>query len=409
MKLIVSSELKSRLNHAAANGSIIASDILFEIKKNLDVEKIIKGSANYFSTKRIRSNCDDFLKVTILFTACTKDVTNEHFPDKDNPQAPWFKENRADVEASTFVGYFKNLPEYNQKELMYFMSSICVDSKVTIKLYQGMNDFVEAYDGENYSPIAQSANSPLHGSCMRQSDLARNAADFYHNFAGAKIIVARDAASNILGRAVVWNNVIWNEDGKEETVTVLDRVYFTHDFVIQMIYSYARKSGIMLRRRSNDHSTPMDFIALNDIPAFDLKKGDAIDKVTLRARIPATKWHKQGAPYLDTFSELHIRDGVMELANKHITGLIASCRSTTGRANRQNYVCPKCGEIHSDGNHTICPTCRSILYEDTEFGSTLIGRVFNFKGKKYPSCLFRKGRPTPTMGLYLQIEKLYRC
>ena len=35
MRLNVSNELKSRLTHAAENGSVIAKDILSEVKKNV--------------------------------------------------------------------------------------------------------------------------------------------------------------------------------------------------------------------------------------------------------------------------------------------------------------------------------------------------------------------------------------
>ena len=52
MKLNVSNELKSRLVHAAENGSVIAKDILSEVKKNVPVEEIIRGTYNCFSTKR---------------------------------------------------------------------------------------------------------------------------------------------------------------------------------------------------------------------------------------------------------------------------------------------------------------------------------------------------------------------
>ena len=54
MKLNVSNELKSRLMHAAENGSVIAKDILLEVKKNVPVEEIIRGTYNCFSTKRRR-------------------------------------------------------------------------------------------------------------------------------------------------------------------------------------------------------------------------------------------------------------------------------------------------------------------------------------------------------------------
>ena len=43
MKLNVSNELKSRLTHAAENGSVIAKDILSEVKKNVPVEESHTG------------------------------------------------------------------------------------------------------------------------------------------------------------------------------------------------------------------------------------------------------------------------------------------------------------------------------------------------------------------------------
>lgn len=186
MKVNASSELKSRLAHAAENGSVIARDILAELKKNVDVTEIVRGFCNHFSTKRKRTSCDGFQKIRIVFTACNKDLSNGNFPDRNNPQAPLFPENRVDMEPSTFIRQFKNLPEYPETDMAYFASAICVDSKVTVRLLEGMQDIYEAYDGDNYSPIADDTASTLHNSCMRYPDKARNAADFYANFAGAK-------------------------------------------------------------------------------------------------------------------------------------------------------------------------------------------------------------------------------
>lgn len=207
MKLNVSNELKSRLMHAAENGSVIAKDILLEVKKNVPVEEIIRGTYNCFSTKRKRTEAGTFKKIRIVFTACSKDLAHPSFPDRNNPQAPWFPENRTVLEPSTFVELFKNLPKYSPDEINYFCSALSLDSKVTVRLHESMNDFMEAYLESNYSPIADSDTSSLHSSCMRYEDKARNAADFYTNFAGAKILVARDESNNILGRAVVWNEV----------------------------------------------------------------------------------------------------------------------------------------------------------------------------------------------------------
>ena len=87
MKLNVSNELKSRLTHAAENGSVIAKDILSEVKKNVPVEEVIRGSYNFFSTKRKRTEAGTFKKIRIVFTACNKDLGHPNFPDRNNHNA----------------------------------------------------------------------------------------------------------------------------------------------------------------------------------------------------------------------------------------------------------------------------------------------------------------------------------
>ena len=159
MKLNVSNELKSRLVHAAENGSVIAKGILSEVKKNVPVEEIIRGTYNCFSTKRKRTEAGTFKKIRIVFTACSKDLAHPSFPDRNNPQAPWFPENRTDLEPSTFVELFKNLPKYSPDEINYFCSALSLDSKVTVRLHESMNDFMEAYLESNYSPISDSDTS----------------------------------------------------------------------------------------------------------------------------------------------------------------------------------------------------------------------------------------------------------
>ena len=123
MRLYASNELKSRLTHAAANGSVIAADILSELKKNRPAQEIIRGSYNFLSTKRKWTDCGSFRKIRIVFTAFNKDPEHPNFPDRNNPQAPWFPENRTDLEPSTFIEQFKNLREYTSCEINYFRSA----------------------------------------------------------------------------------------------------------------------------------------------------------------------------------------------------------------------------------------------------------------------------------------------
>lgn len=407
MKLNVSNELKSRLVHAAENGSVIAKDILSEVKKNVPVEEIIRGTYNCFSTKRKRTEAGTFKKIRIVFTACSKDLAHPSFPDRNNPQAPWFPENRTDLEPSTFVELFRNLPKYSPDEINYFCSALSLDSKVTVRLHESMNDFMEAYLESNYSPISDSDTSSLHSSCMRYEDKARNAADFYTNFAGAKILVARDESNNILGRAVVWNEVtLWKSINTPIAASLLDRIYSSHAFVAELIRKQAQEAGILLRRRYNDYTHTTDFTVLNPIEGQEWAAGDNI-QVSLTVKVPACRWHKKGVPYLDTFYSLHLTDGNLELRNTEGDTSIATCRSTEGRANRRKYVCPKCGKIHSFPDTAFCKNCQDMFYIPTVFGKVLKGTSAEYKGKKYPSFLFKKGRPVPEFRRYLQIEKLF--
>ena len=94
-----------------------------------------------------------FKKIRIVFNACSKDSAHPKFPDRNKLQAPGFPENRRVPELFTFVfELFKNLPKYSPDEINYFCSALSLDSKVTVRLHESMNDFMEAYLESNYSP-----------------------------------------------------------------------------------------------------------------------------------------------------------------------------------------------------------------------------------------------------------------
>ena len=167
-----------------------------------------------------------------------------------------------------------------------------------------------------------------------------------------------------------------------------------------------QEAGILLRRRYNDYTHTTDFTVLNPIEGQEWAAGDNI-QVSLTVKVPACRWHKKGVPYLDTFYSLHLTDGNLELRNTEGDTSIATCRSTEGRANRRKYVCPKCGKIHSFPDTAFCKNCQDMFYISTVFGKVLKGTSAEYKGKKYPSFLFKKGRPVPEFRRYLQIEKLF--
>lgn len=408
MRINISPEMRSRLQNATANGSVIAGDILAEIAKDCDVSELIRGTYNYFTTKRIKANHNSFHKLRIVFTACGKNLGNENFPDKGNPSAPWFRENRADLEPSTFIGLFRNLREYTPEEKRYFISAITLDSKVSVKIYSGMKDFFESYCEDNYTITSDNGESSLHNSCMRYEDKARNAADFYRNFAGARIMVAKDRECNIIGRAVVWNDVTWEtEDGMEVSVSLMDRIYTSHTFVTDLMRAAAQKAGIIFRKQHNDYSHQKEVIVLNSPDGVDGIMPGEVLSVNLRLEVPVCQWHKRGVPYLDTFSYLMLAGDVLELRNHYNHNQIAGCHSTSGYAARHKYVCPRCNRIHDSPAEKFCAHCRPEIYTDTVFGRTLNSRAVTYKGAQYPSSLFKRGKPIPQLRRYLQIERLF--
>ena len=407
MKLNASNELKSRLTHAAANGSVIAADILTEMKRNADVSEIIRGGYNFFSTKRKRTGGASYQKIRIVFTTCNKNLNNKNFPDRNNPQAPWFPENRTDIDPSTFVGLFRNLPEYPETELSYFSSAICVDSKVTVQLHGSMQDFFEAYSEENYTPIADTTESNLHNSCMRYENRARNAADFYTNFAGAEILVARDGSNNVLARAVEWKNVQVLSGGNTfNGFSLIDRIYFSHAFVLEMMRRQATALGITFRKQYNDYFHTKDVVALNNRPDKGVEAGKSY-VLNLAVEVPACKWHKKGTPYMDTFYYVCMENGKMELRNSESENTIAKCRDTDGGATPVRKICPGCGYLHQSDMNDFCPSCMEKFYSNTIFGRALRSGTVEYQGKTYPSLLFKKKRPIPSMRLYLQVNRLY--
>lgn len=102
---------------------------------------------------------------------------------------------------------------------------------------------------------------------MRYENRARNAADFYTNFAGAEILVARDGSNNVLARAVVWKNVQVLSGGNTfNGFSLIDRIYFSHAFVLEMMRRQATALGITFRKQYNDYSHTKDVVALNNRP-----------------------------------------------------------------------------------------------------------------------------------------------
>lgn len=145
---------------------------------------------------------------------------------------------------------------------------------------------------------------------------------------------------------------------------------------------------------------------MSQIPGMAEEPGTEVH-VRLSVKVPAFRWHKKGVPYLDTFHYIHLNGAGLELANQNGRTAIAYCQNTQGCATVLRHVCPQCGSIHEDSNRLYCNVCYPLYYTQTAFGTTMKGTPVEYKGKIYPSTLFKKGRPIPGFKSYLQIQKLF--
>ncbi len=68
MKISISPENEVTPAKRAANGSVVGGGyILSELGKNRDASEIIRGTYNYFTTKRSVANHDSYHKIRIMF------------------------------------------------------------------------------------------------------------------------------------------------------------------------------------------------------------------------------------------------------------------------------------------------------------------------------------------------------
>lgn len=397
-KLIISPELKQRLIAAKENGSTAAAKILGELKKPR-VEIMQSNLANNFYSKRFVSNHNEYKSLIIKIGMCRKDFSNENNPDYGNPDADERPSNQVWRSPAQFAKEFKNL-SFTDDELTYFDSAIKETSKVTIRISNKFKDFVDAYTGANYSIFGDN-EAPLHSSCMRGDDTAEIAADFYKNFAGCRIMVATNKQNEIVGRAIIWDGLTVKSGRGNilpDTYSFIDRKYYSFAFIRTMMLKYAEEHGIDLSKTYDDINHPTNVTPLRDIQENEngsYWSKNISNSVWIKKVVPQVKWHKHGAPYVDTMFNLFFDEDKKELylcnnsdgMSDHETRL-AYCHSTGGCSCGVDYhICPKCGEIHynSGKNLSLCDSCYSSMFKRTAFGHAYSGKLIKRKGILIPA------------------------
>lgn len=313
-KIVYSESLKSRLTAAKENGSEIAAIILKELKKSRK-DAIGDAVANHFDTLLMKNGG---IPSQLYITCCNrKDVIDN--PRHGNPQFPYLKENRTRLSPTNFANLFSAVTtemrswgadkaDYQRK---LYQECMLIGEKITFRVGTTLEDFRFAYLGSNYLPFSNEGT--LGNSCMRYDTLSEAVSGFYVLFAGAKILIGQTASGQVVSRAVLWDGMTDGTASETEMPVnkFIDRVYVTHSHLYKRMEMEALRLGYPWKKRHNDFSSQMQFL--------NMQTGETADRIVFK-KVPASKWHKGGSPYMDTMCFIVYDNDKQELA-------LANCRA----------------------------------------------------------------------------------
>ncbi len=360
-----SEDFAKRMNNAAKNGSKVCEAIMTALKKPNNVRDEVK--ANYLTTVRVAhgttsTNYGAAFK-SIKITACSKDFSNENNPEHGSPVGMWRPQNRCDISLRNIAGFFTEFPTFTDADFAYACEALIMDEPVKPVILSGMDKINAAYDVANYVAVC-GKNDTLWHSCMRYPEMAAIAGDFYANFCGAEIIVAKGVISgSVYGRAIIWPKVSFRMGDTKFEGSFLDRVYFVNDAVRQMIVKQAAAAGVQYRKLRNTYTDKDTFVEMASEIAFT-----AMAYVT----VPKIKWHNHGAPYVDTFSCLKYNNG-FSLENFDSASTVATLQHTNGSGAECRCICPICGKPHF--NNYLCDDCMTKYVKSTVVGYIFVGKM----------------------------------
>lgn len=177
------------------------------------------------------------------------------------------------------------------------------------KLVEGQ-DIIHYYNMDSYDSDSLEG-TPLGNSCMRYYKCSKYIEFYVKNNVKLLILMSNNEKDKIIGRAIVWTNVIVNNESNR---IFMDRIYTTYSSDINKFKEYAIKNNWLYKTNQNREAT--DYI-------FDPITNDA-NRLTLRVdNIIQTDAY----PYLDTIKFLDIKNNT--LTNKYSNQLY-NLESTQG-------------------------------------------------------------------------------
>jgi hypothetical protein len=183
-------------------------------------------------------------------------------------------------------------------------------------------------------------------SCMQGVD--KELLAIYDQMPNCRILYKVDQEGYLVGRALVWNNV------NEDKLTLMDRIHYVNDDVLEEFKSYARKEGWYYKDRQSTNS-------------FDIVCPDGlVREMQLQVPVGCTL-AITACPYFDTLSYYN---GDNTLSSHRRDNFLTHMKSTEG-GDSENYfpdACSDCGgniyggKGHYVDGHFLCSKCYAENY-----------------------------------------------
>lgn len=315
MRLYLSKDLSEVLKRMD-DESGIANDLLTLSRRNVqfdisfvDKAKDDPSKVSFISTNRVKRMEKEGLNVSSARNNYTSEI--------------WASRLRQELSIGKFVKkIFGN--KYIAKQVEQFVNEFKSKSEMKdekMKVVTG-EDIRYWYHGNRYAETKGS----LGGSCMRQAEkqkfldiyIENDGSDYKGSVVDPEymgrvgLLILLDDNNKLLGRAIVWKNVMTKKKsptGKSEGVfrTFMDRVYVTHDHLVNTFINYAKERG-WLYKQQQTYSNPT-YIDPTD---------GASHTLTLAIRLKPKKYNYY--PYMDTMNVYTPETGRLATSNGKFTG-----------------------------------------------------------------------------------------
>ena len=418
MKLIITEDLKKRIQYAAQNESIIAKDLLKKIDKYEKEENYEETKPNYFDSVRIKKKLrNDHIKIDIEISGCSHSQIEQ---EEENDKTYWLKKNRFRMDAVEWAAeLLQDDSKYEDKDWEYFESAIIVTSQIKIKISDKKEDFIKAYNIKNNIKYREKEDSVLYNNSFGSETALDQMADFYIKNAGAKIIYAETETGEIAGRAILWNDLsILKSQNKINLIDMIETSF--PGFIKEMITKKAEKKNYNYLILSHTEKQP--FLSLKDTELKGLNgmnieiKKDQKFNISIYKKLNITKNEPRPFEIISVMNrliydretyELYISNEEIYIINSEKEKTKTKYIEQLGYLNYPDQICPICGHKRENKKDIkVCDQCEDKLKKETAFGTVISTKMTKYKNMKIPEQLLSNGKPTPHFKTYLTLKSI---